>query len=334
VWGERGRVIRDERSAFWIPTSESSRGWDDGDVGWVDDGSTASGLSPPPVPSIRAPPRAGAQRSGLTAPCAPPHAEAVRTGRHGQTLKTVSPELLPINVLQSPPYFRADEDTASGALEATLLGFTAGRWLAFRASRPAGVRSRASPARGETTAAQRRPRNAAESRGNVVKVSDLVMSNNERVDRAHVRANRAFEGELVFEGEWVPPTPFNGIAFLASGVVLRHLHRRTQARGAPRPSSIAHPKTKMKRGQAVRAPTRRAPSHPTATDQIHPSTTSTTRRKRNAEREQARPRRYGTAPLVATEETRKPRAGRRTRKRKREQPPETPLDRRGERGGR
>ena len=75
-------------------------------------------------------------------------------------------------------------------------------------------------------------------------MSDLVMSNNERVDRAHVRANRAFEGELVFEGEWVPPTPFNGIAFLASGVVLRHLHRRTQARGAPRPSSIAHPKTK------------------------------------------------------------------------------------------
>ena len=70
------------------------------------------------------------------------------------------------------------------------------------------------------------------------------MSNNERVDRAHVRANRAFEGELVFEGEWVPPTPFNGIAFLASGVVLRHLHRRTQARGAPHPSSIAHPKTK------------------------------------------------------------------------------------------
>jgi hypothetical protein len=75
------------------------------------------------------------------------------------------------------------------------------------------------------------------------------MANNERVDRAHVRANRAFEGELVFEGEWVPPTPFNGIAFLASGVVLRHLHRRTQARGAPRPSSIAHPKTKMKRGR-------------------------------------------------------------------------------------
>ena len=73
-------------------------------------------------------------------------------------------------------------------------------------------------------------------------MSDLVMANNERVDRAHVRANRAFEGELVFEGEWVPPTPFNGIAFLASGVVLRHLHRRTQARGAPRPSSIAHPK--------------------------------------------------------------------------------------------
>ena len=138
-------------------------------MGWVDDGSTASGLSPPPVPSTRAPPRAGAQRSGLTAPCAPPHAEAVRTGRHGQTLKTVSPELLPINVLQSPPYFRADEDTASGALEATLLGFTAGRWLAFRASRPAGVRSRASPARGETTATPRRPRNAAESRGTFVR---------------------------------------------------------------------------------------------------------------------------------------------------------------------
>ena len=97
---------------------------------------------------------------------------------------------------------------------------------------------------------------ATRRRSHEERLSDLVMSNNERVDRAHVRANRAFEGELVFEGEWVPPTPFNGIAFLASGVVLRHLHRRTQARGAPRPSSIAHPKTKMKRGQAVRAPTR------------------------------------------------------------------------------
>ena len=49
------------------------------------------------------------------------------------------------------------------------LGFTAGRWLAFRASRPAGVRSRTSPARGETTAAQRRLRNAAESRGTFVR---------------------------------------------------------------------------------------------------------------------------------------------------------------------
>ena len=162
-----------------------------------------------------------------------------------------------INVLQRARHIFALTRTQLRARSTRReLGFTAGRWLAFRASRPAGVRSRTSPARGETTAAQRRPRNAAESRGNVVKVSDLVMSNNERVDRAHVRANRAFEGELVFEGEWVPPTPFNGIAFLASGVVLRHLHRRTQARGAPRPSSIAHPKTKMKRGQAVRAPTR------------------------------------------------------------------------------
>jgi hypothetical protein len=95
-------------------------------VGWVDDGSTASGLSPPPVPSTRAPPRAGAQRSGLTAPCAPPRAEAVRTGRHGQTLKTVSPELL----LRST-FFRARHifeltRTASGALHATRTGFHRG----------------------------------------------------------------------------------------------------------------------------------------------------------------------------------------------------------------
>ena len=95
-------------------------------MGWVDDGSTASGLSPPPVPSTRAPPRAGAQRSGLTAPCAPPRAEAVRTGRHGQTLKTVSPELL----LRST-FFRARHifeltRTASGALHATRTGFHRG----------------------------------------------------------------------------------------------------------------------------------------------------------------------------------------------------------------
>ena len=222
-------------------------------MGWVDDGSTASGLSPPPVPSTRAPPRAGARRSWLTAPCAPPRAEAVRTGRHGQTLKTVSPELLLINVLQSPPYFRADEDTASGALHATRTGFHRGAVARIsrvetRGGSIANVACARRDKRGRAEATRRR---SLEER-----LSDLVMANNERVDRAHVRANRAFEGELVFEGEWVPPTPFNGIAFLASGVVLRHLHRRTQARGAPRPSSIAHPKTKMKRGQAVRAPTR------------------------------------------------------------------------------
>ena len=229
------------------------RGWDDGDVGWVSDGSTASGLSPPPVPSTRAPPRAGARISGLTAPCAPPRAEAVRTGRHGQTLKTVSPELLLINVLQSPPYFRADEDSFGRASGDANWVSPRGGGSHFARRDPRGF-DRERRLRAERQA--RRSGGSATRRSLEERLSDLVMSNNERVDRAHVRANRAFEGELVFEGEWVPPTPFNGIAFLASGVVLRHLHRRTQARGAPRPSSIAHPKTKMKRGQAVRAPTR------------------------------------------------------------------------------
>ena len=78
-------------------------------MGWVSDGSTASGLSPPPVPSTRAPPRAGARRSGLTAPCAPPRAEAVRTVK--DTQNSFSRAAAEINVLQSPPYFRADEDS-------------------------------------------------------------------------------------------------------------------------------------------------------------------------------------------------------------------------------
>jgi hypothetical protein len=209
-------------------------------VGWVSDGSTASGLSPPPVPSTRAPPRAGARISGLTAPCAPPRAEAVRTGRHGQTLKTVSPELLLINVLQSPPYFRADEDSFGRAPRDANWVSPRGGGSHFARRDPRGF-DRERRRRAERQA--RRIGGHATRRSPEETLSDLVvMANNERVDRAHVRANRAFEGELVFEGEWVPPTPFNGIAFLASGVVLRHLHRRTQARGAPRPSSIAHPK--------------------------------------------------------------------------------------------
>ena len=131
--------------------------------------------------------------------------------------------------------------TASGALHATRTGFHRG--AVARISR---VETRGGSI-ANVACARRDKRGRAEAtrrRSHEERLSDLVMSNNERVDRAHVRANRAFEGELVFEGEWVPPTPFNGIAFLASGVVLRHLHRRTQARGAPRPSSIAHPKKK------------------------------------------------------------------------------------------
>ena len=129
--------------------------------------------------------------------------------------------------------------TASGALHATRTGFHRG--AVARISR---VETRGGSI-ANVACARRDKRGRAEAtrrRSHEERLSDLVMSNNERVDRAHVRANRAFEGELVFEGEWVPPTPFNGIAFLASGVVLRHLHRRTQARGAPRPSSIARPK--------------------------------------------------------------------------------------------
>ena len=297
-------------------------------MGWVSDGSTASGLSPPPVPSTRAPPRAGAQRSGLTAPCAPPRAEAVRTVK--DTQNSFSRAAAEINVLQSPPYFRADEDSFGRAPRDANWVSPRGGGSHFARRDPRGF-DRERRRRAERQA--RRSGGSATRRSLEERLSDLVMSNNERVDRAHVRANRAFEGELVFEGEWVPPTPFNGIAFLASGVVLRHLHRRTQARGAPRPSSIARPK---KTNEARPSEPRRDAPRPTrpATDQIHPSPSTTTRRERNAEREQARPRRYGTAPLVATEETRKPRARRRIRKRKWEQPPETPLDRRGERGGR
>ena len=64
------------------------------------------------------------------------------------------------------------------------------------------------------------------------------MSSEERGGGAAHRALEHFEGELMFEGEWVPPTPFNGIAFLAAGAVLRHLHRRTQARGEPRARAL------------------------------------------------------------------------------------------------
>ena len=208
-------------------------------MGWVDDGSTASGLSPPPVPSTRAPPRAGAQRSGLTAPCAPPRAEAVRTVK--DTQNSFSRAAAEINVLQSPPYFRADEDSFGRAPRDANWVSPRGGGSHFARRDPRGF-DRERRLRAERQA--RRSGGSATRRSHEERLSDLVMSNNERVDRAHVRANRAFEGELVFEGEWVPPTPFNGIAFLASGVVLRHLHRRTQARGAPRPSSIAHPKTK------------------------------------------------------------------------------------------
>jgi len=197
----------------------------------------ASGLSPPPVPSTRAPPRAGAQRSGLTAPCAPPRAEAVRTVK--DTQNSFSRAAAEINVLQSPPYFRADEDSFGRAPRDANWVSPRGGGSHFARRDPRGF-DRERRRRAERQA--RRSGGSATRRSLEERLSDLVMANNERVDRAHVRANRAFEGELVFEGEWVPPTPFNGIAFLASGVVLRHLHRRTQARGAPRPSSIAHPK--------------------------------------------------------------------------------------------
>lgn len=105
--------------------SQSRRG-DDGDVGWVSDGSTASGLSPPPVPSTRAPPRAGARRSGLTAPCAPPRAES---SGNGPARSFESKQFLPCCC--SSTFFRARHifeltRTASGALEATRTGFHRG----------------------------------------------------------------------------------------------------------------------------------------------------------------------------------------------------------------
>ena len=94
-------------------------------MGWVSDGSTASGLSPPPVPSTRAPPRAGAQRSGLTAPCAPPRAEAVRTVK--DTQNSFSRAAAEINVLQTGARHIFElTRTASGALHATRTGFHRG----------------------------------------------------------------------------------------------------------------------------------------------------------------------------------------------------------------
>lgn len=88
----------------------------------------------------------------------------------------------------------------------------------------------------------------------------------ERGGGAAHRALEHFEGELMFEGEWIPPTPFNGIAFLAAGAVLRHLHRRTQARGEPR--ARARPKrkkTRPDRPSITHAP-HIPPAHPTTTD--------------------------------------------------------------------
>ena len=185
--------------------------------------------------------------------CAAARGSSENGAARSDTQNSFSRAAAEINVLQSPPYFRADEDSFGRAPRDANWVSPRGGGSHFARRDPRGFD------RERRRRAERQPRRSGGSatrRSLEERLSDLVMANNERVDRAHVRANRAFEGELVFEGEWVPPTPFNGIAFLASGVVLRHLHRRTQARGAPRPSSIAHPKTKMKRGQAVRAPTR------------------------------------------------------------------------------
>ena len=91
----------------------------------------------------------------------------------------------------------------------------------------------------------------------------------ERGGGAAQRALEHFEGELMFEGDWVPPTPFNGIAFLAAGAVLRHLHKRTQARGEPH--ARARPKRKKTRSRAPTAPPSLTPptsppTHPTTTE--------------------------------------------------------------------
>ena len=91
----------------------------------------------------------------------------------------------------------------------------------------------------------------------------------ERGGGAAHRALEHFEGELMFEGEWIPPTPFNGIAFLAAGAVLRHLHRRTQARGEPR--ARARPKRKKTRSRAPTAPPSLTP--PTFPPPIRPRLT-------------------------------------------------------------
>ena len=95
------------------------------------------------------------------------------------------------------------------------------------------------------------------------------MSGEERGGGAAQRALEHFEGELMFEGDWVPPTPFNGIAFLAAGAVLRHLHKRTQARGEPH--ARARPKRKKTRSRAPTAPPSLTPptsppAHPTTTE--------------------------------------------------------------------
>ena len=75
----------------------------------------------------------------------------------------------------------------------------------------------------------------------------------------------------MFEGEWVPPTPFNGIAFLAAGAVLRHLHRRTQARGEPRARALNEKRhARLARPDRASVPDASPSNHPTATDPRHP----------------------------------------------------------------
>ena len=136
-------------------------------MGWVSDGSTASGLSPPPVPSTRAPPRAGAQRSGLTAPCAPPRAEAVRTVK--DTQNSFSRAAAEINVLQSPPYFRADEDSFGRAPRDANWVSPRGGGSHFARRDPRGFdreRRRRAERQARRSGGQR---NAAESRGTFVR---------------------------------------------------------------------------------------------------------------------------------------------------------------------
>ena len=97
------------------------------------------------------------------------------------------------------------------------------------------------------------------------------MSSEERGGGAAHRALEHFEGELMFEGEWIPPTPFNGIAFLAAGAVLRHLHRRTQARGEPRARALNEKRhARLARPDRASVPDASPSNHPTATDPRHP----------------------------------------------------------------